>query len=179
VGQFETLKNQLTLTADNQLMIGSVAMILMPAWFFTGILKRTIKEAGFETAAKVYYDAGYDGAYKWGQVQIESGLTGRKIMEQYLGSMTHRGWGRFEIVFFDDTSGQGLFRLHNSAVALNHGLTDEVVCIWVPGALAGAMQVILDHSGGEIRVKGREVQCFAQDRSYCEFTVNPIENVIV
>jgi len=171
---FQDLKNQLVFSDDNRVMLGSVAMILMPAWFFTGIVQRVVKEAGPDTAARIYYDAGYDGAYQWGKVQIGAGLTGREIMEQYLGSMSHRGWGRFEIVKFDDNSGDGRFRLYNSAVALSYGVVDETVCIWVPGALAGAMQVIVDHAQKEIRVTGREAQCFSQGQTYCEFVVEPV-----
>jgi predicted hydrocarbon binding protein len=155
--QFQDLKNQLVLTDDNCIMLGSVAMILMPAWFFTGIVERVVKEAGPETAAKIYYE----------------GLTGREIMEQYLGSMSHRGWGRFEIVEFDANRGHARFRLYNSAVALSYGVVGQTVCIWVPGALAGAMQVILDHAKKEIRVKGRETQCFSQGQTHCEFAVQP------
>jgi predicted hydrocarbon binding protein len=94
-------------------------------------------------------------------------------MEQYLGSMSHRGWGRFEILKFDASRGNGRFRLYNSAVALSYGVINQAVCIWVPGALAGAMQVILDHAQKEIQVKGREAQCFSQGQSYCEFVVQP------
>ena len=170
---FQELKNQLVLSDDNRIMLGSVAMILMPAWFFTGIVQRVVKEAGPDRAAKIYYDAGYDGAYQWGKVQIEAGLTGREIMEQYLGSMSHRGWGRFEIVEFDGDRGNGRFRLYNSAVALSYGVVNQAVCIWVPGALAGAMQVILDHAEKEIQVKGWEAQCFSQGQTYCEFALQP------
>jgi len=94
-------------------------------------------------------------------------------MEQYLGSMSQRGWGRFEILKFDANRGDGLFRLYNSAVALSYGVVNQAVCIWVPGALAGAMQVILDHAEKEIRVKGTEAQCFSEGQSYCEFAVQP------
>ena len=94
-------------------------------------------------------------------------------MEQYLGSMSQRGWGHFEILKFDAERGNGRFRLYNSAVALSYGVVNQAVCIWVPGALTGAMQVILDHAGKEIRVKGGEVQCFSQGQSYCEFVVQP------
>jgi len=94
-------------------------------------------------------------------------------MEQYLGSMSHRGWGRFEIVEFDANRGQGRFRLFNSAVALSYGVVSQAVCIWVPGALAGAMQVILDHTGKETQVKGRETRCFCQGQTHCEFAVQP------
>ena len=165
------IKAQLVLTEENRLMIGKVAMILMPAWFFSGIMKRVVQDTGYERAAKIYYEAGFDGAYRWGKVQIEAGLTGRQIMEQYLGSMTHRGWGRFEIIRFDDAVGSGFFRLYHSAVALENTPADHPVCLWVPGALAGATQVILDHDERKITVTAREQQCLAQAAECCEFVV--------
>jgi predicted hydrocarbon binding protein len=173
VNDLNHIKEQLVLTDDNRLMLGKVAMILMPAWFFSGIMKRIVQEAGYNVAAKVYYDAGFDGAYQWGKVQIEAGLKGRQIMEQYLGSMTHRGWGRFEIVRFDDAAGKGLFRFYNSAVALETAPTGHPICLWVPGALAGAMQVILDHADRHITVIAREQQCLAHEADHCEFVVEP------
>jgi predicted hydrocarbon binding protein len=162
VNDLNHIKKQLVLTDENRLVLGNVAMILMPAWFFSGILKRTVEKAGYDLAAQVYYDAGFDGAYQWGKVQIEAGLKGRQIMEQYLGSMTHRGWGRFEIM-----------RLSKSAVALAHGPTDHPMCLWVPGALAGAMQVILDDAKRPAKVIAREQQCLSQEADYCEFVVEP------
>jgi predicted hydrocarbon binding protein len=170
---FTRIKEQLVLTGENRLMIGPVAMILMPAWFFSGIMKRVVQEAGYDRAAKIYYEAGFDGAYRWGKVQIEAGLTGRQIMEQYLGAMTHRGWGRFEIIRFDDTAGSGLFRLYHSAVALENAPADRPACLWVPGALAGAMQVIMDHAERRTRVIAQERRCLAQAADCCEFVVEP------
>jgi predicted hydrocarbon binding protein len=174
VATFQELKDKLELTLDSRLMLGSVEMILMPRWFFVGIMKRVVREAGKEAATRIYYGAGYEGAYNWGQVQIEQGLSGREVMEQYLGSMTHRGWGRFEIVDLDLERGRGLFRFHNSAVALEYGSREDEVCLWVPGALAGAFQVILDQKESGLKVQGREKGCLAQGEEYCEFVVEPI-----
>ena len=133
MSELKDLLAQLELTEDNRLMLGEVAVIMMPAWFFSGILKRVKEQAGPEIAAKVYYEAGWEGAYNWSKVQLAKGLKGREVMAQYLGSMTVRGWGRFEIVEFDQAAGTGLFRYHNSAVALQQGNVGEAICYWVPG----------------------------------------------
>ena len=174
MNDFNQIREQLVLTEENRLMLGKVAMILMPAWFFSGIMKRVIEETGYDLAAKIYQEAGFQGAYQWGKVQIEAGLEGRKIMEQYLDSMTHRGWGRFEIIRFDDTSGNASFRLFNSAVAQADARSGRCMCLWVPGALAGAMQVILDHAGRGITVTAWEHQCLAQQADHCEFILEPV-----
>lgn len=174
MNDFHGIQDQLVLTDDNRLLLGKVAMILIPAWFFSGIMTRIVEEAGYDGAAKIYYEAGFEGAYKWGKVQIEAGLNGREVMEQYLSSMTHRGWGRFEIVRFDESSGEGLFRLYNSAVASEFGPTDQPACLWVPGAMAGAMQVIMDQAGRPVKVIARELRCLSQASDYCEFSVEPV-----
>lgn len=171
--KFKELINSLELTEDNRLMLGTVPMILMPRWFFVGIMNRVVERAGRETAAGIYYDAGYQGAYDWGKVQLEAGLTGRAVMEQYLGSMTSRGWGRFEIVAMDIPAGRGTFRVHDSALALELGAAGAEACLWHPGAMAGCFQVILDHQGIDLKVRGRETSCLAHGAACCESVVEP------
>ena len=173
MSELKDLLAQLELTEDNRLMLGEVAVIMMPAWFFSGILKRVKEQAGPEIAAKVYYEAGWEGAYNWSKVQLAKGLVGREVMAQYLGSMTVRGWGRFEIVEFDQAAGKGLFRYHNSAVALQQGNVGEAICYWVPGAMAGAMQAILEEEGSGLKVRGKETGCLAQGKEFCQFVVEP------
>lgn len=168
---FQKLAQGIELTEDNRLMLGEVAMVLMPRWFFVGIMKRVVAEAGEEVAAKVYSGAGWEGAYNWAKVQIAAGLTGREVMDQYLGSMTARGWGRFEIVELDLDKGYGKFQWHNSALALELGETGREVCLWGPGAMAGGMQAILEHNGSSLQVSGREESCRSAGAEYCEIIV--------
>jgi len=171
---FKELINRLELTENKRLVLDGIPMVLMPRWFFVGIMKRVVTEAGPDIASKIYYDAGYEGAYNWSKVQIEKGLRGLEIIEQYLGSMTHRGWGRFEILDFDEEKGRGNFRLHNSALALEQGRTGESICLWVPGAMAGSMQAILEQHGSELKVRGQETQCLSAGQPFCEYIVAPV-----
>ena len=173
MSELKELLDQLELTDENRLMLGDVAMIMMPAWFFSGILKRVKEYAGKEVAAKVYYDAGWEGAYNWAKVQIEKGLTGRDVMAQYLGSMTTRGWGRFEIVEFDQTAGTGLFRYYNSAVALQQGEHRRGGLPLGSGSPGGRLS---GHSGGgRRRPQGSKPGdgLPGPGKEYCEFVVEP------
>jgi predicted hydrocarbon binding protein len=171
---FQQLKDRLKLTEDNQLMLDRVPMILTPRWFFVGIMKRVVDTAGKDIASKIYYEAGYDGAYGWGMVQIKNGLSGREVMSQYLDSMTYRGWGRFEIVDFEEDNGKGRFRYYNSAVSLELGPGEDPVCFWVPGALAGCFQAILENAGSNLKARGLEINCLSQGQPFCEFLVEPV-----
>ena len=140
--EFDGLIKSLELTDDHRLMLESVPMVLMPRWFFGAIMRCLEEAAGKEVARKVYYAAAYEGAYKWGQAQVEKGLRGRKIMEQYLGSLSIRGWGGFEIINLDLDQGRGVFRLYNSATAQELGRGEGEVCHQMPGAMAGAVRDI-------------------------------------
>ena len=171
---FEELIKRLKLTEENRLVLDEVPMVLMPLWFFVGIKKRVGAEAGSERVAKIYYDAGYEGAYKWSKVQIENGLKGPAVLEQYLNSMTNRGWGRFEISSLDENKGRAIFRLQHSAMALEQGRTEEASCLWVPGAMAGSMQAVLESNGSPLKVSGKEVRCLSTGHSFCEFIVEPV-----
>jgi predicted hydrocarbon binding protein len=171
--KFEQLLGQLELTGDNRLMLGPVAMVLMPRWFFVGIMKRVVQEAGPEVADRVYSGAGYEGAYNWAKVQMAEGLSGRAVMEQYLGSMSCRGWGRFEIEAFEPAAGRGVFSFQNSALALELGSTGQAVCLWTAGAMAGGMQAILDAEGVDLKVSGREVECLSAGAECCRIVVEP------
>lgn len=171
---FEELKGQLILNDQDRLMLGSVPMLLMPRWFFVAIKKQVETLAGREVSRKVYYEAGYEGATKWAKTQMkELGLTGRAVMEQYLGSASVRGWGRVEILEFDAERAYGRFRIHHSAVAEEAGRQGEMVCDHLPGSLAGAFQAILDHSGKKRKVMGRETKCLSKGDTWCEFLVEP------
>ena len=94
-------------------------------------------------------------------------------MEQYLGSMTCRGWGRFEIESLDPAAGRGIFSFHNSALALELGATGNAVCLWTAGAMAGAMQAILEAEGVDLKVVGREVECLSAGAGCCRIVVEP------
>jgi len=174
VEQFKNLRNRLTMTGDNQLMLDSIPMVLMPRWFFVSIIREAEKFAGRAAAEKIYYAAGYDGAFKWAQTHIKKmNLSGKEVMEQYLGSAGLRGWGRFEILKFVAEEGSGLFRLYHSAVSEEMGNIGRLACIHLPGSLAGAFQAILDQIGQDLKVVGREISCRSKGDNLCEFVVEP------
>jgi len=172
---FEQLKDKLKMTNQDRLMLETVPMLLMPRWFFVAIKKQVESRAGLDISRKVYYAAGYEGATLWAQTQMrEAGLTGRQVMEQYLGSASIRGWGRFQILKFEEELGEGLFRLHHSAVAEEIGDQEEMACDHIAGSVAGAVQAILDNTGyNKIKVVGREIKCESKGDRYCEFDVEP------
>jgi len=100
---YQNHKSRLNLTPEQRLMLDSVPMVPLPRWFFVAI-KRQIEElCDPETARQVYYRAGWEGATKWVQVQMDqAGLSGRAVLEQYMNSASLRGWGRLKITEYDE-----------------------------------------------------------------------------
>jgi predicted hydrocarbon binding protein len=75
----------------------------------------------------------------------------------------------------DLEKGRGVFRLKNSATAQELGRPGSDTCYQMPGAVAGAFQLILDMAGSHLKVEGREVTCLSKDDPYCEYVVEAIE----
>jgi predicted hydrocarbon binding protein len=173
---FDDLKGRLKFNKDHRLLLGTIPMILTPRWFFVNIQKELEKAGGLKLAKDVYYRAGFESAYKFCQVMRETeGISGREIVQGYLDSMSLRGWGKFKILLLDEEKGKGIFRLYQSAFGEEYGSVGRMVCHCWPGAMAGAVQEIIDTHGLDLQVKGRESKCKAKGDSYCEFIVAPIQ----
>jgi len=172
---FESLKRKLTLDRNHRILFGSVPMILTPRWFFVNVQKELEKAGGLKLAKEVYYRAGFESAYKYCQTQRAlDKLAGIETVQRYLSSMSVRGWGRFQMVEIDQKKGTGYFRLYRSGFSEEYGSVKRMVCHWVPGAMAGAVQEAVDAEGFSPKVKGTERKCKSKGDEYCEFVVSPI-----
>ena len=172
---FKNLKGKLKLDDRHQILYGVVPMILTPRWFFVNVQKELEKTAWVKLAREVYYRAGFESAYKYCQTQRKVGrLAGIETVRGYLSSMSIQGWGRFEIVELDEQRGKGTFRIYRSGFSEEYGSVKRTVCHWVPGAMAGAVQEVIDAQGILLRVKGRELKCRSKGDPCCEFVVSPI-----
>lgn len=173
---YQNLKSRLNLTQEQRLMLDSVPMVLLPRWFFVAIKRQVEELCDPETARQVYYRAGWEGATKWVQVQMEqAGLSGRAVLEQYMNSASLRGWGRLKITEYDEAAARVVVTLFNSAVAEESGQTGRAVCDHLPGSIAGAFHAILEKTGRPKKLAGREISCLANGDDRCEFRVGPTD----
>lgn len=173
---FDSLKGRLKLDKHYRLLLGIVPMILTPRWFFVNVQKELEKAGGLKLAKEVYYRAGFESAYKFCQtLRKAERIAGNRTVRAYLDSMSLRGWGKFKILLLDEEKGKGIFRLYQSAFGEEYGSVGRMVCHCWPGAMAGAVQEIIDTHGLDLQVKGRESKCKAKGDSYCEFIVAPIQ----
>jgi predicted hydrocarbon binding protein len=175
--RFDEIKEKLKLGRGHRLLLGVVPMVLTPRWFFVNVQKELEKAGGLKLAKEVYYRAGFESAYKYCRTQrrVER-LTGIETVRRYLSSMSIRGWGKFVITALDEQRGKGTFRLYRSGFSEEYGSVKRTVCHWVPGAMAGAVQEVVDAKGLSLQVKGRELKCRSKGDPYCEFAVSPIRN---
>ena len=173
---FNDLKRGLRLDKKHRVLFGGVPMILTPRWFFVNVQKELEKAGGLKLAKEVYYRAGFESAYKFCQtLRKAERIAGNRTVRAYLDSMSLRGWGKFKILLLDEEKGKGIFRLYQSAFGEEYGSVGRMVCHCWPGAMAGAVQEIIDTHGLDLQVKGRESKCKAKGDSYCEFIVAPIQ----
>lgn len=171
---YQALKAKLNLTPEHRLMLESIPMVLMPRWFFVAIKERFERVCDAETARKVFYQAGWEGATKWANEQMtRNGLDGRAVMEQYMESAGLRGWGELKITAYNEATARVTVTLKNSAVAEETGQVGRTVCDHLPGSIAGAMQTILKNAGQQQYLIGRETKCVAKGDTHCEFEIGP------
>ncbi|MCF8076822.1 MAG: membrane dipeptidase [Desulfotignum sp.] len=174
---YHHLISRLKLTSEQRLMLDSIPMVLFPRWFFVSIKKQIEKQSDLETARKIYYQAGWEGAVKWTQKHIETeGLSGRALLEQYMNSAGLRGWGKLTIAEYDEQAPRAVIHLTHSAVAEEMGDVGRTVCDHLPGSIAGAFQTILTTSGGSSKkIIGRETKCLANGDDKCVFEITAVD----
>ncbi len=165
---FDTIKANLKLN-NSGLFLGEVPMVLIPRWFFRDILEKTIDNAGLNLAKKIYQEAGYQGAYDWCNAQMKAGYNGHKAMEQYLESMSCRGWGEFYIEKYNPEKGSGVF--HYKMFKPSDAPPIENLCLWVAGAMTGGVQAVLDQLGIRLKATGKELSCTNHGKESCKISV--------
>lgn len=175
---FDEIRAGLTMDKANRLILGSLPMILTPRMFFVNIQKKVEEISGIDTGHLVYYQAAFESGYRYMENSKKVyGITGKDLLQQYMDSVSLRGWGKFEILHLVEERGEGRVRLNHSAIAEEFGRVGRSVCYPLAGAIAGAMQFLADEQNKEIEVTGTEPLCMARGDPHCEFVVEPEANI--
>ena len=96
-----------------------------------------------------------------------TGLSGKNLIELFLGILQATGWGRFTLSEFNAELHSGRIIVEESAEA-RYRRSEEPVCVFLRGILEGALTEAL---GVEIRVK--EHTCAGAGAAHCEFHFAP------
>jgi len=159
---FESIRRNLSLDPDGSLTLNGLPMILLPRHFFLYIMEQVEAVAGPEALGRIYRKAGFDGAVTFCRRYAEVHHTQpRATVAGYLDEMSHRGWGRFEIVALDERVGRLEVRLYNSALS-SARLRAPRHEVWV-GAMEGAMSYLAESMGRPHAFAGREIAARAGD----------------
>ncbi|MBW2059292.1 MAG: 4-vinyl reductase [Deltaproteobacteria bacterium] len=170
----DEIKTALTMDEAHRLILADLPMILTPRMFFVNIQKKVEELSGIDTGRRVYYQAAFESAYRYTENSRRVyGITGSDLLQQYLDSLSARGWGRFEILELAEEMGVGRVRLTNSVIAEEFGNVGRSVCHAVAGALAGSIEYLARNHRPEARVRGTEPLCMSKGDPCCEFVVAP------
>jgi predicted hydrocarbon binding protein len=170
----EQIKEKLTIDGAGRLVLAGLPMILTPRMFFANIQKRVDETCGEGKGRHIYYQAAFESAYRYMKNSREVyDITGRDILQQYLDSLSVRGWGKFELLELAEEKGEGRIRLNHSGMAEEFGHVGRSVChVWA-GAMAGAIQYLVEEHNKATKVRGRELMCLSKGDPHCEFVVEP------
>ncbi len=169
------IKAGLTMDENHRLVLANLPMILTPRMFFVNIQKKVEEVSGTDAAWRVFYEAAFDSAYRYmGNSKEVYTIAGKDLLQQYLDSLSARGWGEFEILQLVEDRGEGRVRLNHSAISEEYGRTGRSVChVWA-GALAGSIKFLAEESDNGMEVMGIETRCLSRGDPYCEFVVGPV-----
>lgn len=170
----DEIKARLIMDEDHRLILAELPMILTPRMFFVNIQKKVEEVSGIDTGYLIYYQAAFESAYRYMENSKKVyRITGKDILQQYLDSLSVRGWGKFEIVELVEENGEGRVRLNHSAIAAEFGTVGRSVCHAWAGAMAGSIQFLANEHNREMEVRGTEPLCISKGDPYCEFAVKP------
>jgi len=170
----DEIKAGLTMDKVHRLILAKLPMVLTPRMFFVNIQKKLEEVSDIDTGHVVYYQAAFESTFRY----MENSkrfyrITGKDLLQQYLDSLSVRGWGEFEILELVEEKGEGRVRLNHSAIAEEFGRVGRSVCHAWAGAMAGSMQFLANEYNSEIEVRGTEPLCISKGDPYCEFVVEP------
>ena len=136
---FEEIKTALKMDEHGRLILKGQEMVLLPRHFFRYILREVKDRAGQEVFDAIFYKAGFDGALTFCTRYREiNGCSAHEAIEAYLGEMSARGWGAFDITRFVPDKGILEVTLKNSALVPEGDLPSGHLA-W-KGAMVGALR---------------------------------------
>jgi predicted hydrocarbon binding protein len=168
----EDIKAQLTIDEEHRLILAKLPMIMTPRMFFVNIQKKIEEISGGDASRLIYYQAAFESAYNYMKNSKKLYMiAGTDLLQQYLDSLSIRGWGKFQILRLDEEKGEGCVQLKHSAIAEEYGSVGRTVCHAWAGALAGAGQFLADEHKKEMEVRGHERLCVSKGDPHCEFVL--------
>lgn len=149
-----------------RLTFNQVRYLLIRPETLIGFQKAAEAELG-ERAGALLYAGGFTGgslsSYRYKEV---FGYSDREIVTFMCRMGGQIGWGRFELLELNLTTGSLIVQVHGSPFAEAYGTADHGVCHFIRGVLAGLGTTIF---GAE--VKATETHCAAMGDPHCQFTV--------
>ncbi len=136
---FEEIRSCLEINDTGRVLLKGQEMVLLPRHFFRYILREVHHRAGERVFEDIFYKAGFDGAFTFCRRYREiNECSPREAVESYLGEMSARGWGAFDIERFVPAQGVLQVTLSGSALIPENDLPSGHL-IW-KGAMVGAVR---------------------------------------
>jgi len=164
--------SKLDLDEYGRLVLGDTPMVLTTRFFIAQIQKTAEEITGVNGAAALMYRAGFKGGYYFAERQAKLfGLKGFEILEKFISIASVRGWwSKYEIIEFNENPLRVVMRFYNT-IAEEWGNVGRAVCHMWRGSLSAIMKYIMDSTGKQVKVVGKETKCMAKGDSYCEIII--------
>jgi len=96
--------------------------------------------------------------------EVEEGLSHEGFLEHIAKTLSSTGWGKMQIVSFDESNLEFKVRVVNSPFARNGLRSETPSCFYIKGFVKGALEEITGK-----KLECTETMCKAKGDPYCEF----------
>ena len=164
------IKNNLEYSEDKGLLTykGIRYLILRPETIMT-MYKKLRAKYGSDVDFH-FFEGGYEGGRLSSQKYKDNfGLNEIDLINFTLKTGREIGWGRFELLRYDQEKKILEVKVSNSAFVTKDKSSEFPVCHFILGVMSGMASVLFD-----AEVSSKEVKCAAKGDEYCIFEVNAI-----
>jgi len=174
----EFLKTLVYKEGDQLLLLYDLPAMITPHFTLASMMDATVEAVGWDKAREIMYKSGYNTGYAYvSRLGKSWGIVGEELIKRYLRYENVRGWGLWEIIDLDVTTGKATIKGHGG-VRAEEGLLfgsfyrGKGVRKYADSFFAGLIAGMIHAATGK-KVKGTERRCFAMEDTYCEFVTVP------
>lgn len=159
---------------EDRLMILNAFQIIFPVSIFLKLRELLLKEVGIERGKKILRDLGehqvQQGMKRYKKLLKIEKLSKEKMMEFLTQHTSLLGWGKFNIIKFEESPTHITFINSNNPIAVEYkilyGISKQPIDDYFSGVLQRAYSVILNK-----KLECKETFCIAKGDKVCQFEI--------
>ncbi|MHA1229021.1 MAG: V4R domain-containing protein [Candidatus Helarchaeota archaeon] len=170
ISDLQSLKDAIKMDRNGELTFKGSRAVLISNENIAAMLDSIEKLTNKKMAKEIQYNLGKDIAIQFGIfVSNKFRIEGEAIFDLWAKIAAARGWGLFNLEYFDIKAKVAHLKVNNTIIGSVKGKTGEMVDDLTAGIIAGIFEYITKEN-----LICREVKCISKGDPVCEFIVKPL-----